>query len=170
MKQKPNKTQQAYAPPVSLPAKGSPPDRAAVAEIYEKWEKEGRPLGTPPGDEGREEREMLRDSTIQADTFRRKARRPTAEATPNADADAAPTQETPPVDPVANRDEIAQRAYQLWTEGGHIEGRAIDYWLAAEREVRERNKGSSTLDFPTAHLAPTTVQTVDVPDMPDKKQ
>jgi hypothetical protein len=30
---------------------------------------------------------------------------------------------------------IRERAYQLWIEGGHQEGHADAYWLAAQREI-----------------------------------
>ena len=30
---------------------------------------------------------------------------------------------------------IARRAYELWHDAGCPEGRALDYWLAAEREL-----------------------------------
>lgn len=32
-------------------------------------------------------------------------------------------------------DEIRHRAFQLWTEDGCPEGRAVDYWLRAETEL-----------------------------------
>lgn len=33
------------------------------------------------------------------------------------------------------RDEIAQRAYELWEHNGCPEGRDVDHWLTAEREL-----------------------------------
>ena len=30
----------------------------------------------------------------------------------------------------------AQLAYRLWQENGCVEGRALDYWLEAERRLR----------------------------------
>jgi len=37
-----------------------------------------------------------------------------------------------------DRDLCAQRAYQLYLERGGEDGRDLDDWLAAERELRER--------------------------------
>ncbi|MBI2510662.1 MAG: DUF2934 domain-containing protein [Opitutae bacterium] len=33
------------------------------------------------------------------------------------------------------RDEIAQRAYELWEHDGRPEGRDVDHWLSAERQL-----------------------------------
>lgn len=33
-------------------------------------------------------------------------------------------------------DAIAERAWQIWCELGQPEGRELDHWLAAERELR----------------------------------
>jgi outer membrane protein TolC len=37
-----------------------------------------------------------------------------------------------------SRDEIARRAYDLYQERGAEDGRDLDDWLRAERELRER--------------------------------
>jgi len=37
-----------------------------------------------------------------------------------------------------SRDEIAQRAYDLYQARGAEDGRDVDDWLRAERELRER--------------------------------
>jgi hypothetical protein len=34
-----------------------------------------------------------------------------------------------------NRDEVAQRAYQLWQAAGRPIGRDLEYWLQAEAEL-----------------------------------
>jgi hypothetical protein len=35
-------------------------------------------------------------------------------------------------------DEIRQRAYELYLEGGRVDGRDVDHWLQAERQIAER--------------------------------
>jgi hypothetical protein len=35
---------------------------------------------------------------------------------------------------------IRQRAYELWTAGGRLDGQAEQHWFAAEREVLEQMK------------------------------
>jgi hypothetical protein len=42
-----------------------------------------------------------------------------------------------------NRDEIAQRAYELWAAAGQPIGRDVEYWLQAETELRSRRQGPS---------------------------
>jgi hypothetical protein len=34
-------------------------------------------------------------------------------------------------------DRIRQRAYDLWLENGQPEGSEMDFWLQAEREIRD---------------------------------
>ena len=36
---------------------------------------------------------------------------------------------------------IRERAYQLWIEGGHQDGHADAYWLAAQREILSASLG-----------------------------
>jgi hypothetical protein len=36
----------------------------------------------------------------------------------------------------------AELAYRLWQENGCVEGRALDYWLEAERQIRHGEAGS----------------------------
>ena len=44
-------------------------------------------------------------------------------------------------------DEIAARAYQIYEREGRSDGRDMDHWLRAERELREeRSKSRSTGD------------------------
>jgi hypothetical protein len=40
-----------------------------------------------------------------------------------------------PARPFPGQDPIADRAYQLWESEGKPEGRDIDHWLQAEREI-----------------------------------
>jgi hypothetical protein len=37
------------------------------------------------------------------------------------------------------RHRIGQRAYSLWESDGRPEGRAMDYWLAAEQEIADQS-------------------------------
>ena len=32
--------------------------------------------------------------------------------------------------------QIAQKAYELWEQNGRVEGRDLEYWLEAERVIR----------------------------------
>lgn len=41
----------------------------------------------------------------------------------------------------AERERIAERAYQLYMERGGSDGRDLDDWLEAERELARRNDG-----------------------------
>jgi hypothetical protein len=34
-------------------------------------------------------------------------------------------------------EKIRQRAYELWEQSGKTEGSEMDFWLQAEREIRE---------------------------------
>ena len=38
----------------------------------------------------------------------------------------------------ANRDEVQERAYFRYVERGRIDGKAIDDWLTAETEIRQK--------------------------------
>lgn len=38
----------------------------------------------------------------------------------------------------------AELAYRLWQEDGCVEGRALDYWLEAERKLRETESEDGT--------------------------
>jgi hypothetical protein len=35
-------------------------------------------------------------------------------------------------------DRIRQRAYDLWLESGQAEGSEMDFWLQAEREIKDK--------------------------------
>jgi hypothetical protein len=35
-------------------------------------------------------------------------------------------------------DRIRERAYEIWTAHGHVDGQADQHWLAAEREILAR--------------------------------
>jgi hypothetical protein len=48
------------------------------------------------------------------------------------------TQETPPP-----REHIEERAYYRYLERGQADGRALDDWLSAEAELRQRIRGNS---------------------------
>jgi hypothetical protein len=38
----------------------------------------------------------------------------------------------------------AELAYRLWQENGSVEGRALDYWLEAERKLRDTDSVDAT--------------------------
>lgn len=44
--------------------------------------------------------------------------------------------------PTASEEEIARRAYEIYTERGGRDGYDLDDWLQAERELREARSGS----------------------------
>lgn len=39
--------------------------------------------------------------------------------------------------PAISHDEIARRAHDLWEQCGRLEGRELEHWLQAERELRK---------------------------------
>lgn len=49
---------------------------------------------------------------------------------------------------VPTQEEISQRAYEIYVSRGRKNGGDIDDWLAAERELRERQSGSSQTKRP----------------------
>ena len=74
-------------------------------------------------------------------TRRAKAGKPQAKraATPQTSTGASPSQEPPlslalPAAPT--REQIASRAYELFTSSGYQDGHSLDHWLQAERELR----------------------------------
>ncbi|TKB75223.1 MAG: DUF2934 domain-containing protein [Nitrospira sp.] len=50
------------------------------------------------------------------------------------------TTATPSVTGDSTEDEIRDLAYQLYCEGGYQNGRDLEYWLQAERQVLARRK------------------------------
>jgi hypothetical protein len=42
-----------------------------------------------------------------------------------------------------DRERVAQRAYELYLERGAVDGRDMDDWFSAEREITGRVRGSS---------------------------
>ena len=48
-------------------------------------------------------------------------------------------QRTTPKQDVPTREQIAQRAYELYQQRGGQHGRDLEDWLAAERELRNQN-------------------------------
>ena len=59
----------------------------------------------------------------------------------NPDDFDSPDAETPPNDVTREADRVRDRAYQLWEQSGRGEGRDVDHWLEAEREI---GSGKST--------------------------
>ena len=51
-----------------------------------------------------------------------------------------PDTQRPEGDFELSRDEIARRAYDLYQSRGAEDGRDVDDWLRAERELRERRQ------------------------------
>lgn len=57
---------------------------------------------------------------------------------------------------IFSSDEIAERAYQIFEREGRMDGRDMDHWLQAERELRtEREKRSTGM---TAENAPRSAR------------
>ena len=50
------------------------------------------------------------------------------------------------------RQEIQEQAYQLWIEGGCLEGVELDNWLAAEELLRHRHGHVHGRAYRGAHL------------------
>lgn len=64
---------------------------------------------------------------------------------------------------VPTRDQIANRAYELYQDRGREDGRDVEDWLAAERELRSQNSpkqsiSSSSSDEPRSSSLPTSRQ------------
>lgn len=64
---------------------------------------------------------------------------------------------------VPTRDQIANRAYELYQDRGREDGRDVEDWLAAERELRSQNSpkqsiSSSSSDKPRSSSLPTSRQ------------
>ena len=49
--------------------------------------------------------------------------------------DETPSEVIPSQDQESRENEIARRAYELYLEGGCLDGRDLDDWLKAEREL-----------------------------------
>jgi hypothetical protein len=47
------------------------------------------------------------------------------------------------IDAMRSGEQIRRRANELWEQHGRPEGRDVEFWLQAEAEVREENKGPS---------------------------
>ena len=57
-----------------------------------------------------------------------------------------PTPQSPAASPAASEptcDEIASLAHAIWEQEGRPEGREVDHWLSAERQLRERRARST---------------------------
>lgn len=50
--------------------------------------------------------------------------------------------------------QISARAYELWEEAGRPEGRDLDFWHQAERELRQGEEGSDGIEEPTLKVPP----------------
>ena len=53
-----------------------------------------------------------------------------------------------------NSDEIATRAYQIYEREGRTDGRDMDHWLRAERELREERSKAGTAGEIAGRLEP----------------
>jgi hypothetical protein len=43
----------------------------------------------------------------------------------------------------ASEEQIRQRAYELYLEGGRVDGKATEHWLQAEAEMNQRKADNS---------------------------
>ena len=57
-----------------------------------------------------------------------------------------------------NNDEIAQRAYQIFEREGRMDGRDMEHWLQAERELRSERERSSGANPENAQNAPRSAR------------
>lgn len=48
-----------------------------------------------------------------------------------------------PVRPEDVQERIRELAYAMWETGGHQHGRALEYWLEAERRLLAMNEGET---------------------------
>jgi len=53
-----------------------------------------------------------------------------------------------------SRDEIAQRACQLWEAAGQPEGRDAEFWLQAEAELLATTRRGRSLEMGTRQMRP----------------
>jgi hypothetical protein len=60
----------------------------------------------------------------------------------------------PSADDAATRERIATRAYAIWLEAGQPEGRDIEHWLEAQRQLGLDTSGDS-LEHSSTHTAAT---------------
>jgi hypothetical protein len=63
-------------------------------------------------------------------------------STAQRDSPSGATEEGQDPDPEAARRRIAERAYSLYVQGGREEGKALEHWLEAERELSHAAKSS----------------------------
>ena len=64
------------------------------------------------------------------------------------------------------REQIAERAYELWDAAGRPEGRDVEYWLTAEKQLGVRSTSVENRDT----SAPATAREVSSDEFPDKLQ
>jgi hypothetical protein len=57
-----------------------------------------------------------------------------------------------------NSDEIAQRAYQIFEREGRMDGRDMDHWLQAERELRLERERTGGANPENAQNAPRSAR------------
>lgn len=63
-------------------------------------------------------------------------------------------------------DQVAFRAHQLWEYAGRPEGRDMEFWLAAEREVQGpiRTASESISDRPVGHISDEGMDDIQSPN------
>jgi len=57
-----------------------------------------------------------------------------------------------------NSDEIAQRAYQIFEREGRMDGRDMEHWLQAERELRSERERTTGANPENAQNAPRSAR------------
>lgn len=68
--------------------------------------------------------------------------------------------ETHSPDSAPSHDQIADRARAIWEQSGHPEGRDLEVWLQAERELRDHvSIGGSPLPTNVEHPLPMNTPT-----------
>jgi hypothetical protein len=55
-----------------------------------------------------------------------------------------------PKQDVPTRDQIAHRAYEIYQNRGRVDGRDVEDWLAAERELRSQNSPNASISSSSA--------------------
>lgn len=55
-----------------------------------------------------------------------------------------------------DQDRIARRAHELWDRQGRPEGRSVEHWAQACREIEAEDRAASASGAPDASPTPTT--------------
>ncbi|MCL5097115.1 MAG: DUF2934 domain-containing protein [Candidatus Omnitrophica bacterium] len=71
--------------------------------------------------------------------------------------------------PISNEGEIARLAYSLWEKDGRQSGRDMEYWLAAELQLRAASAEPS-VQAKAAHAAPEKAAPQPAASAPSRQQ